>query len=309
MFWGKPVGRLSADKRPTDGRQSANRRPTVGRQVFWGALLHNYCYIYEVDLEYPKELHDLHNDYPCAPEKMKVKDEMLSHYCKVIKKEYKISSGNVEKLIPTLYDKERYVLHEKNLELYLSLGMRLKRVHRALQFNEKSWLQEYIDYNTEKRKHAPNSFQKDFFKLMNNAVFGKTMENIRKRSNVYLETDPDHFLRQTAKPTYKGCKIFHENLVAVNMMKSRLVLNKPVYVGMCILDLSKTLMYDFHYNFIKAKYGEKAILLFSDTDSLCYEIKTEEVYEDLLEHRDMFDNSDYPKSSNLFFSENKKSNW
>ena len=99
--------------------------------------------------------------------------------------------------------------------------------------------------------------KKTFFKLMNNAVFGKTMENIRKRSNVYLETDPDHFLRQIAKPTYKGCKIFHENLVAVSMMKSRLVLNKPAYVGMCILDLSKTLMYDFHYNFIKAKYGEK----------------------------------------------------
>ena len=148
--------------------------------------------------------------------------------------------------------------------------------------------------------------KKVFFKLMNNSVFGKTMENIRKRCNVYLETDPDHFLRQTAKPTDKGCKIINKNLVVVNMMKSRLVLNKPVYVGMCILDLSKTLMYDFHYNFIKSKYGEKAILLFSDTDSLCYLIKTEDVYEDLLEHRDMFDNSDYPQSSKIFFSENKK---
>ena len=141
---------------------------------------------------------------------------------------------------------------------------------------------------------------------MNNSVFGKTMENIRKRSNVYLETDPDHFLRQTAKPTYKGCKIFHENLVAVNMMKSRLILNKPVYVGMCILDLSKTLMYDFHYNFIKEKYGENAILLFSDTDSVCYLIITEGVYEDLDKHRGLFDNSDYPESSKFFFKENKK---
>ena len=164
----------------------------------------------------------------------------------------------------------------------------------------------YIDFNTDKRKHATNSFEKDFFKLMNNSVFGKTMENIRKRCNVYLETDPDHFLRQTAKPTYKGCKIFHNYLVAVNMAKRRLLLNKPVYVGMCILDLSKTLMYNFHYNFIKAKYGERAILLFTDTDSLCYVIFTEDVYEDLLEHRDMFDNSDYPKSSKFFFSENKK---
>ena len=157
-----------------------------------------------------------------------------------------------------------------------------------------------------REKNAPNDFEKGFFKLMNNAVFGKTMENIRKRSNIYLETDPDHFLRQTAKPTYKGCKIFHENLVAVNMMKSRLILNKPVYVGMCILDLSKTLMYDFHYNFIKAKYGEKAILLFTDTDSLCYVIITEDVYEDLLKDRDLFDNSDYEDLPNSFLMKIKK---
>ena len=123
---------------------------------------------------------------------------------------------------------------------------------------------------------------------MNNAVFGKTIENVRKRCNVYLETDPDHFLRQTAKPTFKGFKIIDKNLIVVNMTKKTLLLDKPVYVGMCILDLSKTLMYDFHYNFIKAKYGEKAILLFSDTDSLCYVIKTEDVYEDLFEHRDLF---------------------
>ena len=170
--------------------------------------------------------------------------------------------------------------------------------------------------------------KKGYFKLMNNSVFGKTMENIRIRSNVILETDPDHFLRLTAKPTYKGCKIFHENLVAVNMIKKRFLLNKPVYVGMCILDLSKTLMYDFHYNFIKAKYGEKANLLFSDTDSLCYVIKTEDVYEDLFyiyvkrnldqivklydddddedSNMDLFDNSDYPKTSKLFYDENKK---
>ena len=92
--------------------------------------------IYEVDLEYPSELHDLHNDYPCAAEKLCVTDDMLSDYCKKIKNDYKISSGNVQKLIPTLYDKEKYVLHEENLKLYLSLGLRLKRVHRVVQFNE-----------------------------------------------------------------------------------------------------------------------------------------------------------------------------
>ena len=141
---------------------------------------------------------------------------------------------------------------------------------------------------------------------MNNSVFGKTMENIRKRCNVYLETDPDHFLRQTAKPTYVSCKIFHENLVAVHMKKQRLLLNKPSHVGMCILDLSKVLMYDFHYNFTKKKYGEKAKLLFTDTDSLCYHIQTDDVYQDLYKDKGLFDNSDYPKTSKFFFDNNKK---
>ena len=123
-------------------------------------------------------------------------------------------------------------------------------MRRVLQFDQKPWLKEYIDFNTEKRKEAKDSFEKDFFKLMNNSVFGKTMENIRKRCNVYLETDRDHFLRQTAKPTYVSCEIFSENLVAVNMRRKRLKLDKPSYVGNCILDLRKVKMYDFHYNYI-----------------------------------------------------------
>ena len=263
-------------------------------------------HIYEVDLEYPEELHDLHNDFPCAPEKIKVDDDMLSNYCREIKDKFNISSGNVNKLIPTLNDKENYVLHEENLKLYLSLGLKLKKVHRVLEFSEKPWLKPYIDFNTEKRKDAKNAFEKDFFKLMNNSVFGKTIENVRKRCDIKLETDPDHFLRQVAKPEYAGHKIFNENLVAVHMKHKFLKLDKPSYVGMCILDLSKVLMYDFHYNFIKAKYGDLAKLLFTDTDSLCYHIQTDDVYQDLDNHRDMFDNSDYSKSSKFFFDKNKK---
>ena len=141
---------------------------------------------------------------------------------------------------------------------------------------------------------------------MNNSVFGKIMENIRKRCNVYLETDRDHFLRQTAKPTYVSCKIFSENLVAVNMKQERLKLNKPSYVGMYILDLSKVLMYDFHYNYIKRKYNERAKLLFTDTDSLCYHIATDDVYEDFDLDRELFDNSDYNEKSKFYFNWNKK---
>ena len=264
------------------------------------------CHIYEVDLEYPEELHDLHNDYPCAAEKIKVSDDMLSDYCREIKDKFNISSGNVSKLIPNLMDKKNYVLHEENLKLYLSLGLKLKKIHRVLEFSEKPWLKKYIDFNTEKRKNAKNAFEKDFFKLMNNSVFGKTMENIRKRCNIYFETDPDHFSRQRAKPTFVSCKIFHENLVAIHMKNNFLKLDKPSYVGMCILDLSNVLMYDFHYNFIKKKYGDRAKLCLTDTDSLFYIIQTDDIYEDLYGHKDMFDNSDYSKSSNFYFDENKK---
>ena len=263
-------------------------------------------HIYEVDLEYPEELHDLHNDYPCAPEKIKVSDDMLSDYCREIKNKFTISSGNVSKLIPNLNDKKNYVIHEELLKLYLNLGLKLKKVHRVLEFDEKPWLKPYIDFNTDKRTNAKNAFEKEFFKMMNNSVYGKTMENVRKRSNIYLETDPDHLLRQVAKPTYVSHKIFHENLVAVHMKKNFLKLDKPSYVGMCILDLSKVLMYDFHYNFIKAKYGDRAKLLFTDTDSLSYHIQTDDVYEDLYKHKEMFDNSDYSKSSKFYFDENKK---
>ena len=262
--------------------------------------------ILEVDLEYPEKLHDLHNDYPLAPEKVKVTDNMLSNYCKKIADKYNISTGLVYKLIPTLSKKEKYVLHYRNLQLYIDLGLKLTKIHRVLEFDQSPWLKQYIDYNTEKRKNAKNDFEKDFFKLMNNSVFGKTMENIRKRVDVRLVTDEKKLLKLTSKPTYVSSKIFNENLVAVHKIKETLTLNRPAYVGMCILDLSKTLMYDFHYKYIKEKYGEKAKLLFTDTDSLTYEIEAKHVYKDFFKDKDKFDNSDYPEYSPFFYKENKK---
>ena len=262
--------------------------------------------ILEVDLEYPNELHDLHNDYPLGPEKVKVTDNMLSDYCKKIQNKFNISTGLVHKLIPTLCDKEKDVLHYRNLQLYLDLGLKVKKVHRVLEFNQSPWLKQYINFNTQKRTQAKNSFEKDFFKLMNNSVFGKTMENIRKRVDVRLITDEKKLLKMASKPTYVSSKIFNENLVAVHKIKETLTLNRPAYVGMCILDLSKTLMYDFHYNYIKEKYGNKARLLFTDTDSLTYEIEAEDVYQDFWNDKDRFDNSDYPENSPYFDKTNKK---
>ena len=183
--------------------------------------------ILEVDLKYPKELHDLHNDYPLAAEKIKVTNDMLSEYCKNISDKYNISIGLVHKLIPTLSNKKNYVLHYRNLQLYLSLGLKVDKIHRVLEFKQSPWLKQYIDFNTEKRKSAKNDFEKDFFKLMNNSVFGKTMENIRKRVDVRLVTDENKLLKLASKPTYVSSKIFNENLVAVHKIKETLTLNRP----------------------------------------------------------------------------------
>ena len=237
--------------------------------------LENYSCILEVDLEYPKELHDLHNDYPLAPEQIEVK--------------------KLEKLIPNLRDKEKYVLHYKNLKQYLDLGLELTCIHRGSKFEESEWLKPYIDMNTKLRTKANNNFEKDFFKLMNNSVFGKTMENIRNRVNIKLVDDREKAKKLTAKPNFKHLNIFCEELIAVHMKRTELKFDKPVYLGMCILDLSKTIMYEFHYNYIKKKNGGKAKLLFTDTDSLMYEIKTEDFYKDTSgDVKDRFDTSDYP---------------
>ena len=235
--------------------------------------------ILEVDLEYPENLHDLHNDYPFCPERVKCKN-------------------GVEKLIPNLRDKTKYVIHYKNLIQCLKAGLKLKKIHRGIKFIESEWMKPYIEMNTNLRTKAKNNFEKDFYKLMNNSVFGKTMENIRNRVVVKLVNTQEKLKKLVAKPNLKSPpKIFSENLVSVHLKKTSLTMNKPVYLGMCILDLSKTIMYDFHYNYIKPKYEEKAKLLFTDTDSFMYEIETEDFYKDISKDVwDRFDTSNYPEN-------------
>ena len=246
--------------------------------------------ILEVDLEYPENLHDLHNDYPFCPERVKCKN-------------------GVEKLIPNLNDKTKYVIHYKNLIQCLRAGIKLKKIHSGIKFVESEWMKPYIDKNTNLRAMTKNNFEKDFYKLMNNSVFGKTMENLRNRVDVRLVNTKEKLRKLVAKPNFKSRKIFNENLVSVHMKKTSLLMNKPIYLGMCILDLSKIIMYDFHYNYIKSKYADKAKLLFTDTDSLMYEIQTEDFYKDISEDvKDRFDTSDYPENhpSGIPTGENKK---
>ena len=195
------------------------------------------------------------------------------------------------------------VVHYRNLQLYLSLGMKLKKVHRILEFNEKPWMEPYIRLNTELRKKAKSAFEKDFYKLMNNSVFGKTMENIRRRVDIKLirtdGTENEKLRKIIAKPNFNRRVKFSDDLSAIHVNKTKLELNKPIYIGFSVLDLSKHLMYDWYYNKLKKKYG-------TDTDSLLVDIKTNDVYKDMLETKDEYDFSDYPKDHPLYDETNKK---
>ena len=165
-------------------------------------------------------------------------------------------------------------------------------------------MKKYIDFNTEKRTNVASSFEKDFSKLMINTVYGKTMENLRKRTNARLVNNEKDFLKYTNRPTHIVHKIFDKNYAAIHEIKPVLTLNKPIYVGFTVLELSKWLMYDFHYNFIKKHFD--AELLFTDTDSLTYEIKSKDVYEEFYKWKDLFDFSNYSKDSKFFNETNKK---
>ena len=229
-------------------------------------------YLLEVDVSYPKELHNSDNDFEFMCERMEI--------------------NGVEKLVPNLRDKKNYVIHIQALNQVLQHGLRLDRIHRAIEFDQSPWLKTYIDFNTQLRTAATNDFEKDFFKLMNNSVFGKTMENIG------LVTTEEKYLRTVMKPNFKSGVLFGEHLMGCEMGKIKVVMNKPVYLCQAILDLSKIIMYEFHYDYMVPRYGlEKLKLCYMDTDSLVYDIKPEDFYEDIANDVEArFDTSGYSKT-------------
>ena len=186
-------------------------------------------YLLEVDVAYPRELHDYHNDIPFMSEKMKI--------------------NGVEKLVPNLYYKRKYVIHIKALKQAIDHGLVLEKIHRAIEFKQSVWMREYIDFNTRLRTAAKNDFEKDFYKLMNNSVFGKTMENICKHRNIKLVNDEEEYLRNVMRPNFKSGTLLGLDLMACEMGKIK-------------LDLSKTIIYEFHYDYMKRKYDEKLKLLY-----------------------------------------------
>ena len=192
-----------------------------------------------------------------------------------------------------------------NLKQAVDAGLILTKIHRVIEFNQKPWMKDFIDFNINKRKQSKNEFEKRFFKIMCNATYGRTIMNLRKRQNISLINDATKLNVFVKKPNYISSKIFNENLVAVHISKQKLYMNQPIYVGFSILDLSKYHMYNFHYGFMKNRYGSDAKLLLIDADSLCYDIKTDDFYQDMYICKEQFDLSDI-NIEKFKDSENKK---
>ena len=246
-------------------------------------------YILEVDVKYPKKLYDLHNDLPFSPERMKI--------------------DKCKKLACNLHNKKKYAVHIRSLKQALNHGLILKKVHRVIQFNQEAWLKPYIDMNTELRKKAKNDFEKDFFNLMNNAVFVKTMENVSKHRDIKLVTPDKRRNQLVTEPNYHTTKRFSENLLAIEIKKTKIKMNKPIYLGFSILESSKILMYEFWYDYMKPQYGDHVKLCYMDTDSFIIFIKTEDFYKDIAGDVECkFDTSYYEVDRPLPAGKNKKVN-
>ena len=214
----------------------------------------NKGYILDVDVDYPSKLQNLHGGLPFLPERMVI--------------------NNTKKLVCKLNDKKNYIVHINVLKQALDHGLKLKKVHRVIEFEQEAWLKEYIDVNTELRQKATNDFAKDFFKLMNNAVFGKTME--KKRKNKKRN-------KLISEPNFHTMKLIDNNLAIIEMKKVKVKMNKPIHLGLSILDISKITMYEFWYDYVKIKYEDKAQLCYMDTDSFVVNIKTKDFYKDISE--------------------------
>ena len=244
-------------------------------------------YILEVDVKSPRKLHDLHSDLPFLPKRMKI--------------------DKCKKLVCNLLNKRKYVVHIKSLKQALNHGLQFKKVHRIIEFNQEAWLNPYIDMNTELRKVAKNDFKKDFFKLMNNLVFAKTIENIRKHRDIKLVTTNKRRSKLVSEPNYHTIILISEDLSIIEMRKTKVKMNKPIYLGLSILEISKILMYEFWYDYMKSKYNDNVKLCYMDTDSFIMNIKTEYFYKDIandVEKR--FDTSNYEVDRPLSTGKNKK---
>ena len=268
-------------------------------------------YTFEVNLHIPKEIHNKTSDLPLAPETNFVEKEMFSPYMKQFFEKLRPNCqfAPTKKLLLHLFDKENYIVHFSVLKYYLELGAQIKKVISGVKYTQKPWLRDYINHNSLKRQQSKTEFEKSYYKLKNNAIYGKSMENVRKRRTIKLINDEKSFHKQVLHPLYVQHKIIDESLVALELYKSKVTLNKLIYVGQAVLDYSKLEMYQLYYETIQTcPLINKTRLCGGDTDSLflcLYTSPTVTLDDILLQLRDKFDSSNYDKDHPLYSLENK----
>lgn len=256
-------------------------------------------YTLEVDAEFPAALHDKFADFPPLPVKRAIDTSELGAYQAGLLKSLNIKHAGSTKLVADLLPRSKYIVHIGLLKYALELGMKITGVHRAIKYTQTPWLRPYIEFNTSMRAASTHKHAKDFYKLMNNSVFGKTMENVRGRMNLDFVFDEARFKKQVSKVSYTRVLpgIGSESFRIIQRSATTVKLDKAIYAGSSILDLSKLHMYKFHYDIMQPRYGSGLKLIMTDTDSLLYSIPTKDFHQDLLEPGlgKHFDTSNLPR--------------
>ena len=261
-------------------------------------------YILEVDLRYPPHLHEQHDNFPLAPENIEICYDNLSPYAK---KALQVCADTKKyqdkKLSSTFYDREKYVIHFKNLKLYLSLGMTLLKIHRVVEFKQQNFIAPFITKCTLERQKATSKFEQDQFKKLANSTYGKTIQNVRNYINVKLHTNIKSLQKAISCHTFKNFVIIDQQLVQTNHYTPTIIHDKPLFVGFTILELSKHFMYDFFYNKLTNSHAFSVDLGFSDTDSFLF--KTDNKKACLTHLKPHMDFSNYPVTDKFFNTQNK----
>ena len=263
-----------------------------------------FGYFLEVDLDYPSKLHQSHSNFPLAPENVEISFDDLSHASKTVFTQLENKDKYTDiKLVSTLHDRKNYVLHFKNLKLYLQLGLKLNKIHKVLQFRQKRFVAPFIEKCTVARQMSATKFEQDQFKKVANSVYGKTIQNNRNYIQVKLHSKVSSLKQAISSPTFKNFIIIGDNLVQTNHSLSQITHDKPIYAGFTILELSKHFMFDFYYNILVKDLKCKLDLGMSDTDSFLFKVDNSEVFrQHVHEHMDY---SNYSEDDPRFSVKNK----
>ena len=263
-------------------------------------------YFIEVNLTYPNKIKEKTKNFPFAPVNKKNNPDKFSDYMKTIKPD---NYTQTSKLICDWSDKKNYLIHYRMLKFYVRYGMIVDKVHTVISSKQSRWLEKYISLNPQKRNDAKNDFEKDFYKLLNNAFYGKTMKNVRNRLKIKFNKKDNYreIIKQQSKVTFNGFHKSYENCDSYTFKQNEVLMDKPIYLGFTVLELSKILMYETYYDKLQPYFGQENLQLhFVDTDAFVLSLNTKDIIKDLKISEDIIDFSNSDENHELFSNKNKK---